>query len=241
MKHIIVKLQQLLKYTGCYCLYTWIVLTICIWTVGLFLDAEVSTIETFMILMTLFVFVAVLYFMVSATDDRDLFFQKLQKKGLDEAKIECPDLETFSVPKQTGTCPYFPEKKGPMEFTTSFFYLCNDSVTIYTKCAKFHIFKEDVKLEKKLFVTVKTKKESCEEIYEFYYYNMNYVTYEDKSIKFYFVDGTSRAFQAEKSPAKKVIKSLRKKMRHVMSRKTIHDYKHPLQVHVENLSPKEES
>ncbi len=198
-------------------------------------DAGVDTIESVMILMTLFIVVAVLYFIVSVPDDKEQFFQKLQNKGIDEAKIKCPDLESFSVPKQTGTCPFYPKELGPMEFETSFFYLCNDAVTIYTKCAKFHIFKDDIKIEKKGYRKVKKKKETCEEIYEFYYYNMNYVTYENKQIVFHFIDGSIRAFNAEKKPAKKVIKALREKMRHVMARKTMHGYKKALHVNVENF------
>ena len=235
MKKLAESFQKLLKYTGCNCIYTWIVLTLMIWTAGLMSGAAIETIEIVMVLMTLFIIVSVLYFLVSAPDDKEQFFQKLQNKGIDEAKIKCPDLQVFSVPKQIGTCPYFSKEKGPLAFETSFFYLCNDSVTIYTKCAQFHIFKDDIKIEKKRFIKVKKKKETCEEIYEFYYYNMNYVNYEGKQIVFYFIDGSKRAFTAEKKPAKKVIKALREKMRVVMARKTIHAYKKAFPVQIENF------
>jgi hypothetical protein len=83
--------------------------------------------------------------------------------------------------------------------------------------------------------TVKTKKESCEEIFEFYYYDILYVTFEEKQIKFHFIDGSVRGFAAEKKPAKKVIEALRKKLRDVARRKTIHGYKKAFDVHVDNL------
>ncbi len=173
------------------------------------------------------------YFVLSVPDDKEAFFEKLQKKGQKEAAINCPDLEVYTVPKQIGKCPFFNKTKGPMAFETSFYYLCNDAITIYTKCAKFHIFQDDVKIEKKGLRKVKTKKESCEEIYEFYYYNMNYVVYENKKIVFYFIDGTKREFAAEKKPAKKVIKAIQDKMRRVVSRKTIHHYKKPFPISIE--------
>lgn len=234
MKSIAERFQNLLKYIGCYCFYTLIAMSLLIWAVGLMNDIDVETINLIWGLTMLFIIISMAYYVISAPDDKDAFFAKLQDKGIKEASITCSDLKAFSVPKQTAKCPMYTKELGPMEFTTSFYYLCNDSVTIYTKCAKYHVFKDDVKVEKKMMRTVKTKKESCEEIYEFYYYDILYVTYEKKQIKFHFIDGSVRSFDAEKKPAKKVIEALRKKLRQVARRKTIHGYKKPLNVHIEN-------
>ncbi len=199
-------------------------------------DIDPETINLIWGLTMLFILFAMGYFVLSAPDDKEKFFKMLQKKGIKEAKISCKNLKSFSVPKQTDTCPFYPKKLGPMEFTTSFYYLCDNSVTIYTKCAKFHIFRDDVKVEKKKFVgKKKTKKESCEEIYEFYYYNINYIQYEKKQIVFYFNNGTTRGFDAEKKPAKKVIEALRQNMRESIRRKTFHAYEKPLPVHLQNM------
>ncbi len=195
-----------------------------IWTLGLLIGVDPETINLVWGLTILFILFATGYYLLSAPGDKEAFFKKLEKKGIKEAHIDCDHLKTFSVPKQTGKCPFFPEKRGPMEFTTSFYYLCKESVTIYTKCAKFHIFREDVKVEKKKFHTVKTKKDSCEEIYEFYYYNINYINYEKKQIVFYFNNGKHIGFDAAKKPAKKVIEAMRQNMRKSIRRKTIHAY-----------------
>jgi hypothetical protein len=235
VKSISDKFKKLLKYTGCYGAYTFLAFTLLIWAIGLMNGFDVETVALIWFLTTLFIIVATAYYLVSAPDDKDAFFAKLQDKGIKEASINCPDLQSFSVPKQTAKCPIYPKKIGPMEFTTSFYYLCNDSVTIYTKCAKYHIFKDEIKVEKLALRTVKTKKESCEEIFEFYYYDILYVTFEEKQIKFHFIDGSVRGFAAEKKPAKKVIEALRKKLREVAKRKTIHGYKKAFDVHVENF------
>ncbi len=229
------KYQKILKYTGCYCLYTLLFFTIMIWTVGLMVGVDPETINLIWGMTMLFIIFSMGYYILSAPDDKETFFKKLQKKGIKEAKINCGNLKSFSVPKQTGTCPFYPKKIGPMEFTTSFYYLCEESVTIYTKCAKFHIFRDDVKVEKKKLRTVKTKKESCEEIYEFYYYNINYINYEKKQILFYFNNGKSIGFDAEKKPAKKVIEALRQNMRESIRRKTIHAYGKAFPVELVNM------
>ncbi len=235
MKKLSEKLQKLLKYTGCYYFYALILYSVVIWAFGLMVGFDLMTINIIWALTLLFIILSLAYYIVAAPDDKSAFFKKLQEKGLKEAQISCPDLEVYSVPKKTGSCPKLPKDYSAMEFETSFYFLCNDSVTLYTKCARFHIFKDEFKKEKKNFRTVKTKKEACEEIYEFYYYDILYVTYENKKINFHFIDGNSISFDAEKKPAKKVIKALRNRLRLVKERKTTHGFHKSFDVHVNNL------
>jgi hypothetical protein len=130
VKSISDKFQKLLKYIGCFFSYTFLASTLLIWTIGLMNGVDVETISLIWGLTVLFIIFATAYYIVSAPDDKDAFFAKLQDKGIKEASINCPDLQSFSIPKQTAKCPIYSKKIGPMEFTTSFYYLCNDSVTI---------------------------------------------------------------------------------------------------------------
>ena len=236
-------LEKVLLYTGCHCLESLIVYATLIVTGGFYIGASLESINQFLTLVMSFILVSVLYFWKYTPEYKKDFFKQLEKKGVTSANLDCKDIKTFPLPKAHSHCAFFKKlstidafkKRAPMGFDISFVFLCPDSVTIYTNCAKYHLYIDDVKVEKKGLRKVKTKKNSCADIFEYYYYNIMYVEYKKKSIVFHLSDGTEKSFEAAKKDAAPVIKEIRIRLRKVMQRKTIHAYEAPFKVNVESL------
>ncbi len=226
-------LDLTLLYTGCYWLATWLVMSVIIWLSGLIVNTDFLTIFLFWIGMSAFVLIGWLYFVKLAAEMKKEFFKTLEEKGKAEAKIECPELKVFQVPKATGKCPNHHKDNAAMEFTITFFYLCKESITIYTNCAKFHIFKIDRKKDPKSLIIPKYKnKEECGDILEYYYYYIQRVEFSKDNIIFHFIDGESQNFPVAKKHAKPIIKEIRNHLRKTCERKMLHGYRDPFDVRV---------
>ncbi len=226
-------LDLTLLYCGCYWFVTFTVTVLLTWVIGLVMHASILSITLFMIGVIAFIWVSWLYFVKLGAEYRKDFFKLLEKKGVKDAKLECPEIKAFQVPKVTQKCPRQRKKDAPMAYTISFFYLCKESITIYTKCAHFHIFKvEKAKVPGSIFIPKYKNKEACGDILEYYYYYIQRVEFANNEIVFYFADGSSKSFPVAKKQATPIIKEIRSHLRATAQRKMLHGYREPLDVRV---------
>jgi len=235
-------LDLTLLYCGCYWYVTFIVTSILVWTGGLVSGTSIPYIIVFHLGVIAFIWVGWYYFVKLGAEYRKEFFKMLENKGIKDAKLECPEIKPFQVPKVTAKCPRQRKKDAPMEYTITFFYLCKESITIYTKCAKFHIFKIDrAKDPNSVFIPKYKNKEACGDILEYYFYYIQRVEFADNNIVFYFADGASTKFPVAKKQATPIIKEIRAHLRATAQRKMVHGYyKEPFDVRVRrHKAPKE--
>jgi len=241
-------LEKVMLYTGCFCREALVLIPVTLF-ITLYFDFPNWSVITAMVLVTLFIVVSTIFFWKYTVKYKDAFFDVL--KGKNKGHVECEKPDVIPNPKATAHCPFFkrystfPElkKRAPMEFTIDFIYLCPDSITFITGCAKYHLFKDDIKVTKKGFRKVKTKKNACGEVFEIYYYDIIYMKYDAKEgkIVFYLTDGSTYAFAADKVKQKDIIKKMRARLRQVKKRKTMHKYEKPFVVSVKKYKAEDHS
>lgn len=235
----------MMLYTGCFCIESLLALIPIILATGLFIEAEMSSIIAFIIGVVLFVIVSTIFFWKYTVEYKEAFFETLKSKN--KGSVDCDNPDIIPSPKAISQCPFykkfsqFPKLKAraPMEFDINFIYLCPDSITFFKGCAKYHLFKDDVKVEKKGFLKVKKHKDSCGDIAEIYYYNIMYIEYKEGNIIFYLTDGSTYKFAADKTKQKDIIKKMRARLRKVIQRKTLHKYEKPFVVSVRKHKEKD--
>jgi hypothetical protein len=238
-------LEKVMLYTGCYCVETLFSLVPLVLAVGLYIDAQSWSIIAFTVGVILFIVVSTIFFWKYSQKYKDEFFKVLKEKGIKQTKVDCKDVEIISLPSPKDHCPFYKKygdyfnlkTRAPMAFEINFIYLCPDSITFYSNCAKYHLVKDDVKVVKKGFRKVRTKKDTCADIFEIYYYNIMYINYEDNKIMFHLVDGSKWGYPVAKAKAGAIIKSMRTSLRKVMQRKTMHKYEKPFVVSVKKHKP----
>jgi len=227
-------------YTGCFCVESLLALPPLILAIGLYIDAELWSIIAFTVATLLFIIVSTIFFWKYSPKYKSEFFKILEEKGKKQTKLDCDNPEIISLPAAKDHCPFYKKygdffnlkTRSPMSFEINFIYMCPDAITFYSNCAKYHLFKDDVKVVKKGFRKVKTKKDTCADIFEVYYYNIMYIDYKDNKIMFHFVDGQEWGFPVPKAKAGAIIKSMRAALRKVVQRKTMHKYDKPFVVSV---------
>jgi len=242
-------LEKAMLYTGCYCVESLLSLPPLILAVGLYIDASLTSIILFTIGVILFIVVSTIFFWKYSVKYKDAFFNAL--KGKNKGHVECDNPDVIPNPKATAHCPFYKKysnfdelkKRAPMEFTIDFIYLCPDSITFISGCAKYHLFKDDLKITKKGLRKIKEKKKSCGEVFEIYYYDIMYMDYDKKEgkIVFYMIDGSTWKFPADKAKQKDIIKKMRARLRQVKKRKTMHKYEKPFVVSVKKYKKEEDA